>query len=173
MNGREVFRFATRVMAEAVQSVLEKAELDVSEVSLVVPHQANVRIIESAAKRLKMEPARFFMNLERAGNTSTASIPIALCEAIEAGRLQPNDNVVFVGFGGGLTWGAAVVKWDVAAREAAADELSWRRSPWYLWARIRSALRRTSRRWLARLAGSPTPEARLRDATRERDDRDR
>lgn len=171
MNGREVFRFATRVMADAVETVLEKAELTTADVSLVVPHQANVRIIESAAKRLKMDTSRFYMNLEHVGNTSAASIPIALCAAIEGGKLQPNDNVVFVGFGGGLTWGAAVIKWDVSVREAPPDELSWRRSPWYVWARVRSALRRMGRRVLARLAGSPTPDARLRDAARDKERR--
>lgn len=163
MNGREVFRFATRVMAESVQDVLQKAEMTLNDVSLIVPHQANARIIESAAKRLKISPDLFYVNLDRVGNTSTASIPLALCEAVEAGRLKPDDNLVFVGFGGGLSWGAALIKWDVTPpqpREAG----DWRRSPWYLWARSRSALRRLARKLWANLAGSPTPEARLKDA---------
>ena len=163
MNGREVFRFATRVMAESVQDVLQKAEMTMADVSLIVPHQANARIIETAAKRLKVSSDLFYVNLERAGNTSTASIPLALCEAVEAGRLKPDDNVVFVGFGGGLSWGAALIKWDVTPPEPR-EESAWRRSPWYLWARSRSALRRLVRKIIANLAGSPTPEARLRDA---------
>lgn len=163
MNGREVFRFATRVMAESVEEVLEKANLTLADVSLIVPHQANVRIIEAAAKRLKVSPDLFFLNVDRAGNTSAASIPLALCDAIEAGRLKPDDNVVFVGFGGGLSWGAALIKWDVTPPEPR-EERWWRRSPWYLWARGRSMPRRLARKWLAKVAGSPTPEARLKDA---------
>lgn len=167
MNGREVFRFATRVMAESVQDVLQKAEMTLQDVSLIVPHQANARIIEAAAKRLKVSPDLFYVNLDRAGNTSTASIPLALCEAVEAGRLKPDDNLVFVGFGGGLSWGAALIKWDVTPPQPR-DEGDWRRSPWYLWARSRSALRRMARKLLANLAGSPTPEARLKDAEKNR-----
>ena len=163
MNGREVFRFATRVMAESVEEVLEKANLTLADVSLIVPHQANVRIIEAAAKRLKVSPDLFFLNVDRAGNTSAASIPLALCDAIEAGCLILDDNVVFVGFGGGLSWGAALIKWDVTPPEPR-EERWWRRSPWYLWARGRSMLRRLARKWLAKVAGSPTPEARLKDA---------
>jgi 3-oxoacyl-[acyl-carrier-protein] synthase III len=112
MNGREVFRFATRVMIQATRDSLEAAGLDLADVQLVIPHQANQRIIETAARGLDFPIEKVVINLDRYGNTSTASIPIAACEAIEQGRLNPGDNVVFVGFGGGLTWGAAVVKWS-------------------------------------------------------------
>ncbi len=111
MNGREVFRFATRVMAQATEDVVHKANFALSDINWVVPHQANLRIIETAAKRLKLPLERFVINLERYGNTSTASIPLATVEAVTDGRIQPGDRVVFVGFGAGLTWGAVAVQW--------------------------------------------------------------
>jgi 3-oxoacyl-[acyl-carrier-protein] synthase-3 len=112
MNGREVFRFATRVMVQSTHEVLRKAELTLDDIDLVIPHQANIRIIETAVRNLNIPMERCAVNIDRFGNTSTASIPIATCEAIAEGRLNPGDNVVFVGFGAGLTWGAAVVKWS-------------------------------------------------------------
>jgi len=113
MNGREVFRFATTVMPKATEAVLRKAGWQSADVSLVIPHQANTRIIESAAKRLGLPPERFFVNVDRYGNTSAASIPIALCEAIGAGQIKPGDKLVLVGFGAGLTWAAAALEWGV------------------------------------------------------------
>jgi 3-oxoacyl-[acyl-carrier-protein] synthase-3 len=111
MNGREVFRFATRVIAQATREVVGSAQLHMNDVQLVIPHQANLRIIEAAMRSLEIPIEQCFINIERYGNTSTASIPIATCEAIQQGRLQAGDNTVFVGFGAGLTWGAAVVRW--------------------------------------------------------------
>jgi len=111
MNGREVFRFATRVMVQSTQEVVRKANLTLDDINLVIPHQANKRIIETAVRNLNIPIERCAINIDRFGNTSTASIPIATCEAIAEGRLNPGDNVVFVGFGAGLTWGAAAVKW--------------------------------------------------------------
>jgi len=111
MNGREVYRFATTVMPRAAQNVTRKAGWELEEVSLFVPHQANTRIIESAAKRLSLPMDKFFVNLDRYGNTSAASIPIALAEAVTAGRVHEGDKVVLVGFGAGLTWAAAAVEW--------------------------------------------------------------
>ena len=167
MEGRQVFRFATRVVGEVMEEVLEKAGLTAGEIQLVVPHQANGRIIASAAKRLGLPEDRFHMNLDRMGNTSAASIPLALVDAIRQGRLQPNDNVVFVGFGGGLTWGASVIKWDVLPP---LDERSWQQTQWrkarYVLARLRSRLRRLGRRVAARVGGSHIPEAPLKDADR-------
>ncbi len=162
MNGRQVFRFATRVIADSIQEVLEKADLTIDDVDLIVPHQANVRIVESAAKRLKIAPDRFFLNVDRAGNTSAASIPIALCEAVDKGLLHPDDNVVFVGFGGGLSWAASVVKWDVTPPEISLRDREWSRVR-YVMARGRSRLRQFGRRLTSVVAGSPTPDARLRD----------
>ncbi|RMF42316.1 MAG: ketoacyl-ACP synthase III [Anaerolineae bacterium] len=112
MNGREVFRFATRVMAQATRQVIEESNLEIEDIALVIPHQANQRIIDAAARGLKLPPERFMVNLERYGNTSTASIPIAACEAVESGRLKPGDHVVLVGFGAGLTWGALLAQWS-------------------------------------------------------------
>jgi 3-oxoacyl-[acyl-carrier-protein] synthase-3 len=111
MQGKEVFRFAATVVPESVSQVLTKAGMTIDDVDLLIPHQANVRIIDAAAKRLKLEDARVFSNVERYGNTSSASIPVALCEALEQDRIASGDNVVLVGFGAGLTWGSAIWRW--------------------------------------------------------------
>jgi len=111
MNGREVFRFATRVIIQATREAVAQAQLKLEDVQVVIPHQANQRIIESAMRGLDISLDRCYINIERYGNTSTASIPIATCEAIQQGRLKAGDNTVFVGFGAGLTWGAALVRW--------------------------------------------------------------
>jgi 3-oxoacyl-[acyl-carrier-protein] synthase-3 len=117
MNGREVFRFATRVMKESVEEAVKKAGLTLEDIDWVIPHQANERIIVRAAKSLNLPEERFVMNLDRYGNTSAASIPLALCEAAQRGDLKPNDTLVLVGFGGGLTWGAMVLQWAVTEVE--------------------------------------------------------
>lgn len=111
MNGQEVYRFAVRVMNESVTAVLEKAGLTVSDLDLLIPHQANTRIIEGAMKRLEIGPEKVVINLDRYGNTSSASIPVALREALDAGRVKDGDVVVLVSFGAGLTWGACTVRW--------------------------------------------------------------
>jgi len=142
MNGREVFRFATRVMSQATQDALEAANISLDDVSLIIPHQANRRIIEAAARNLNIPLERVVINVDRYGNTSTASIPIAACEAFDQGLLNPGDNVVFVGFGGGLTWGAAVAQWGEPL--PAKRILLPRR--YRLLARIRSLLLRLTRK---------------------------
>jgi 3-oxoacyl-[acyl-carrier-protein] synthase-3 len=111
MDGPEVFKFATRVVADSVSQAVSDAGLTMNDIKLIVPHQANTRIIQSAARALKIDEKRFVVNLDRYGNTSAASIPIALEEAVREGRIVENDYIVFVGFGGGLAWGAMVVKW--------------------------------------------------------------
>ncbi|MDR3708518.1 MAG: ketoacyl-ACP synthase III [Capsulimonadaceae bacterium] len=111
MNGREVYRFAVQVMGEAVIKALSQCGLTPDNISLFVPHQANIRIIESAAKRLALPFDKVFINLDKYGNTSAASIPLALDEAVRAGRIHAGDIVVTVGFGAGLTWGANVIEW--------------------------------------------------------------
>jgi 3-oxoacyl-[acyl-carrier-protein] synthase-3 len=111
MDGKEVFRFATRVMASATQEVLACAGLKLDDVQWIIPHQANIRIIEAAARGLKLPMDRFIVNLERYGNTSTASIPIAMVEALEKGQIKPGQKIVMVGFGAGLTWGALAAEW--------------------------------------------------------------
>jgi 3-oxoacyl-[acyl-carrier-protein] synthase-3 len=111
MDGNEVFRFATRVMASATLEALDAAKLKIEDVQWIVPHQANIRIIQAAARGLKLPMERFVVNLENYGNTSTASIPIAMVEAVEKGQIKPGDKLVMVGFGAGLTWGALAAEW--------------------------------------------------------------
>jgi 3-oxoacyl-[acyl-carrier-protein] synthase-3 len=117
MNGREVYRFATRVMASATREAAGKAAIELDHIELVVPHQANLRIIEAAARGLHFPMEKFMVNIDRYGNTSSASIPIAVCEALESGRIRNRDHVVLVGFGAGLTWGAMVLEWVAPERE--------------------------------------------------------
>ncbi|MEW5989549.1 MAG: beta-ketoacyl-ACP synthase III [Chloroflexota bacterium] len=163
MEGRPVFRFATQVVGEIIEQTLAKAGLTIQDVDLVIPHQANTRILETAARKLKVSPDLFFTNIEQLGNTSSASIPIALCDVVAAGRLRPDDTLVFVGFGGGLTWAATVIKWDVTRPPVSLLDREWRRVR-YVVARGRSRWRKFIRRLYNWLAGSPTPEARLKDA---------
>ncbi|WP_167337228.1 beta-ketoacyl-ACP synthase III [Paenibacillus graminis] len=111
MNGREVFKFAVRVMGTATERVLTKAGLGKENIDLFVPHQANIRIIQSAMQRLDLPPEKCVINVDKYANTSAASIPLALVEAAEEGRIKEGDAVLMVGFGGGLTWGASVLIW--------------------------------------------------------------
>jgi 3-oxoacyl-[acyl-carrier-protein] synthase-3 len=120
MDGRQVYRFASRVLGEAVNTAVEKAGLAMKDVDLIIPHQANLRIIEAAAKMIGVPLATMYVNIARHGNTSSASIPLALCDAIEEGRVQPGDNLVFVGFGAGLTWGGCALQWTAPVPEPAA-----------------------------------------------------
>ena len=139
MNGREVYRFATKVMAEAARQVIARANLPLEEVDLLIPHQANLRIIDYAAKALKLPPEKVFVNLERYGNTSAASIPIALTEAIDAKRVNPGDHIVFVGFGAGLTWGACAIEWtkSTVGRKYSPHEIAQSKLR-YGWLRMKS-----------------------------------
>ncbi|MGA9175289.1 MAG: beta-ketoacyl-ACP synthase III [Thermoactinomyces sp.] len=111
MAGREVFKFAVRVLGTATDEALKKAGLSKEDIDLLVPHQANIRIIESAIKRFGLTEDKVVINLDRYGNMSSASIPVALDEAIKQGRVKKGDTLVLCGFGGGLTWGATVLKW--------------------------------------------------------------
>lgn len=111
MNGSEVFKVAVKEMSRASQAVLDDAGVDASQVALVVPHQANIRIIEALTKRLKVDPNKVYVNIEKYGNTSAASVPLALDEANRAGLIKPGDYVLMVAFGGGLIWGSALVRW--------------------------------------------------------------
>ncbi len=112
MDGRRVFKFATRVMADSVAKVVSASGLAVDDIGLIIPHQANDRIIEMARRKLRVPPEKIMVNIERYGNTSAASIPLALVDAIEEGRVKSGDNLVFVGFGAGLTWAAAAFHWE-------------------------------------------------------------
>jgi 3-oxoacyl-[acyl-carrier-protein] synthase-3 len=111
MNGREVFKFATRVLVSSAERALEAAGLTVDDVDLYVPHQANVRIIDHAVRRLGFPEEKVVVNVDRYGNTSSGSIPLGLADALAAGRVQPGDVVLMTGMGAGLTWGSAVVRW--------------------------------------------------------------
>jgi 3-oxoacyl-[acyl-carrier-protein] synthase-3 len=141
MNGREVFRFATRVMAQATREAVEASQLQLDNINIIIPHQANQRIIETAARSLGIPMERVIVNLDRYGNTSTASIPLAACEAVEQGRLNNGDYAVLVGFGAGLTWGSLVLQWT--------GPFPIRRKVWpkrYRWlAKLRSIIRRLIR----------------------------
>jgi 3-oxoacyl-[acyl-carrier-protein] synthase-3 len=147
MQGRQVFRFATRIMPEAAHQALKRADLTVDDVHLFVPHQANDRILQAAAKGLGVPQERLFSNLARYGNTSSASIPIALCEAIEQGLVERDDVIVCVGFGAGLTWAACVIRWSLPlpVPQPSRRMTFWR---WlrYRWAQHRSYWRRLWRR---------------------------
>ena len=110
MNGREIFKFATKVMEESIVEILEKENIKIEDIAAIIPHQANLRIIDYVVKRLGIPREKFVTNLQNYGNTSGASIPIALCESINEGNLKKGDNIIMVGFGGGLTWGAALIK---------------------------------------------------------------
>lgn len=114
MNGPEVFRFATRVVVDSANRVLELCGRSIDEVALVVPHQANLRIIEAAARRLGVSDDRIYTNLQRYGNTSCASIPLCLSDAKAEGRLAEGDLVLLMGFGAGLTWGGCLLEWGTA-----------------------------------------------------------
>lgn len=111
MNGADVFKVAVREMVNATHVALKRANLTPDDITMFVPHQANIRIIEAMAKRLGIGMERVFLNIERYGNTSAASVPLALDEANRDGRLNPGDHVLMVAFGGGLIWGSAIVKW--------------------------------------------------------------
>jgi 3-oxoacyl-[acyl-carrier-protein] synthase-3 len=111
MNGREIFKHAVLVMEQAVREVLAQHKVEAAVIDCVVPHQANFRIIDTLSERLKLPLERFVVNVERYGNTSAASIPLALDEALREGRIRPGSLVLLVAFGAGLTWGSGLVRW--------------------------------------------------------------
>ncbi|HNW36283.1 MAG TPA: beta-ketoacyl-ACP synthase 3, partial [Candidatus Ozemobacteraceae bacterium] len=111
INGKEVFKFSTRIIGDMIEQVLSRNNLTLDDVKLIIPHQANIRIIESAAGRFKCPMDKFFVNLDKYGNTVAATIPICLHEALQAGRLKEGDLVLLAGFGGGLSWGTVAIRW--------------------------------------------------------------
>jgi 3-oxoacyl-[acyl-carrier-protein] synthase-3 len=112
MDGRRVFKFASRVLADAVRKVVTDSGLTVDDINMIIPHQANDRIIELARRKLRVPEQKVMVNIDRYGNTSAASIPLALVDAIDEGRVKAGDHLVFVGFGAGLTWAAAAFHWE-------------------------------------------------------------
>jgi 3-oxoacyl-[acyl-carrier-protein] synthase-3 len=158
MDGGEVFRFAARVVDKATREVVKQAGLTLDDINLFVPHQANLRIIRAGARALEVDESRIFVNLEKYGNTSSASIPLALCEAVESGRIRPGDHIVLIGFGAGLAWAAAAVQWGPPP-EPRKRTLPQRavRAAIYPFALARSRILRAWYRIESRLFGSPRP----------------
>ena len=111
MDGKETFKNAVQAMHNAAKEVLRRCELDITQIKCIIPHQANLRIINAVSERLGATPEQVFINLDRYGNTSAASVAIALDEAVEGGKIVRGDLVLLVVFGAGLTWGAAVIEW--------------------------------------------------------------
>jgi 3-oxoacyl-[acyl-carrier-protein] synthase-3 len=111
MNGREVYKFATRILVQSAQDLLERCGVAIGEVDVYIPHQANIRIIDHATKKLGVPSERVVINVDRYGNTSSGSIPLALADAATAGRLEPGKLVLMTGMGAGLTWGSALLRW--------------------------------------------------------------
>jgi 3-oxoacyl-[acyl-carrier-protein] synthase-3 len=118
MNGREVFKFATRVMVSSAEAILAECRMTVDDVDLYVPHQANVRIIDHAARKLGIPQEKIVVNVDRYGNTSSGSIPLALADAADEGRLEPGTLVLLTGMGAGLTWGSALIEWTTSTTGA-------------------------------------------------------
>ncbi len=117
MDGKEVFKFAVKIMGDAAEKALEKCGLDKEDIDFLIPHQANRRIIDASIKRLKMPNEKVYINLDKYGNMSSASVAVAIDEASRKGLLKDGDTIVLVGFGGGLTWGSAVLKWKSIRRD--------------------------------------------------------
>lgn len=115
MNGREVFKFATRILVQSAEDLLARCEVTIEDVDLYIPHQANVRIIEHATRKLGVPSDRVVINVDRYGNTSSGSIPLALADALADGRLRPGQLVLMTGMGAGLTWGSALMRWTMEA----------------------------------------------------------
>lgn len=111
INGKEVFKFSTKIIGDMIEECLQRNNITLDDVALIVPHQANIRILESAAKRFNCPLDKFYFNIQRYGNTVAASIPLALHEALQEGRIKQGDLILLVGFGGGLTYGTMAVKW--------------------------------------------------------------
>lgn len=111
MNGREVFKFATKNVIKSMKKVLEEAQVEREDIKYIIPHQANVRIVEVVSKKMEIPMEKFYMNMERYGNTSSASIPMALNELNEKGMIERRDKIVLSGFGGGMTWGTMLIEW--------------------------------------------------------------
>ena len=110
MDGKEVFKFAINVVEKSINKILDMNNLKIEDINLIIPHQANQRIISNVAKKFNISNDKFFVNLEKYGNTSAASIPMALCEAFESKKITKGDKVILVGFGGGLTWGSTIIE---------------------------------------------------------------
>jgi 3-oxoacyl-[acyl-carrier-protein] synthase-3 len=171
MNGRQVFRFATRVLGRALRQAIQQAGLTRDDIDLFIPHQANARIIESAARYVGLPEEKVFVNVDRYGNTSAASVPIALCEAFEQGRAKIGDTLGFVSFGAGLTWASAVVKISERATPIPMRRRLFAMPAWLSLDPLRAAANSTSAKlsktWSAMVSGIRTFARKLVRGTRE------
>ena len=111
MNGKEIYKFGVKIIPQTINRLLDKNGYTIEDIDLIIPHQANVRIVEAAAKRLGIPKEKFFMNIDKYANTSAATIPIALNDAVQQNRIKKGDKIILIGFGGGLTWGAVLYEW--------------------------------------------------------------
>jgi len=111
INGKEVFKFSTRIVGDIIDEVLARNNMTLDDIALIIPHQANIRIIESAAKRYNCPIDKFYVNIDKYGNTVAATIPMALHEALCEGKIKKGDNILLIGFGAGLTYGLTLIKW--------------------------------------------------------------
>ncbi len=111
MNGKEIYKFGVKILPKTINSLLDKNGYSIKDIDMIIPHQANVRIVEAAAKKLGIHKDKFFMNIDKYANTSAATIPIALDDAIKQNRIKKGDKIILIGFGGGLTWGAVLYEW--------------------------------------------------------------
>ena len=147
MNGQQIFRWATQMMTEAAEQVMRESGLKPDQIDLFIPHQANLRIIEATSRKLGLPPEKVFSNVSNYGNTSAASIPIALCEAIDSGQIDVGDNIVLTSFGAGLTWSALALHWtqEIPTRAQSAWT-PFRQQLDSRMAAVQSALRRQERR---------------------------
>ncbi|MBN1562594.1 MAG: ketoacyl-ACP synthase III [Anaerolineae bacterium] len=153
MDGRGVYRFATKVIGESVRDALAQVGMEPDDIDLLIPHQANQRIIDYAAKNLKLPPEKVYSNIERYGNTSAATIPIALAEALDENRIKTGDTLAFVGFGGGLSWAAMIIEWTAVPGKSQYSITWGRRQGEYALAGVRRPLRRW---WRQLILLSPT-----------------
>ena len=145
MNGTQIFRWATQIMPRAAEEVMASSGLKPEDISLFIPHQANDRIMKASAKRLGLPPEKVFSNVREYGNTSAASIPIALCEALSTGRVDVGDYVVLSSFGAGLSWAALALRWSVPIPSHVGPWKPIRRQVESRLAAVRSVLRRGER----------------------------
>lgn len=172
MNGREVYKFATRVVADSIREAARKADIEIEDLALVVPHQANQRIMDQLANQLKLPPEKVYSNVARYGNTSAATIPIAMCEAIEEGRVKAGDYVALVGFGGGLTWASMILKWE-AVESSYSKWMEVRRRVIYWYAVRRRAILRFWLRLAEFFGKRPRPSAAIEAVQRRLEERER
>lgn len=147
MDGGAMYRFGLKAIAQATKEALRKANVTLDEIDLFIPHQSNARLIQQAVQNMKLSPEKVFINVDRYANTSTAALPLAICDAVEAGRLHPGDHILFATFGAGLTWAGAVFQWAVPKPVR-------RLTPWHrAWHGLRDTLAALHSLWMRLVHG--------------------